>query len=263
MSSAPLIQTGRSLALSEPKAVGAQGGIKVLGSGLNLRVLVPLIVGLGGLFGLIVNERRLGGNAMLPPSLFASRSVVGANLFTALFDGPFTVMRTLMPFLMIRDSHLPTLVAGLAFIPLQVLLTVVLPLASMLCRRFGWRLPFFASSAVVALGCAVALRVGSNATYWTHILSPILSLALGMSLVIAPLATLVPRRNRIWRQQRGLARRVALRDRPARRHPAAGRSPAALGIPHGDGWRRGRCVLATLAVFIIEPGPRVEFIPPA
>jgi MFS family permease len=50
------------------------------GSGLNLWVLVTLIVGLGGLACLIVTERRLGDNAMLPPSLFASRSVVGANL---------------------------------------------------------------------------------------------------------------------------------------------------------------------------------------
>ena len=50
---------------------------------------------------------------MLPPSLFASRSVVGANLFTALLYGPFTVMLTLIPFVMIRGAHL---VAGLAFI---------------------------------------------------------------------------------------------------------------------------------------------------
>jgi hypothetical protein len=62
------------------------------GSGLNLWVLVTLIVGLGGLACLIVTERRLGDNAMLPPSLFASRSVVGANLFTALLYGAFTVM---------------------------------------------------------------------------------------------------------------------------------------------------------------------------
>ena len=42
---------------------------------------------------------------MLPPSLFASRSVVGANLFTALLYGPFTVMLTLIPFVMIRGAH--------------------------------------------------------------------------------------------------------------------------------------------------------------
>src|SRR5499433_122664 len=155
------------------------------GSGLNLWVLVTLIVGLGGLAGLIVTQRRLGDNAMLPPSLFASRSVVGANLFTALLYGPFTVMLTLIPFVMIRGAHLPTLVAGLAFIPLQVLITVVSPLAGMLCRRFGRRLPLFAGGAVVALGCAAALRVGSNATYWADIFPPILLLALGMSLAIA------------------------------------------------------------------------------
>ena len=54
---------------------------------------------------------------MLPPFLFASRSVVGANLFTALLYGAFTVTLTLIPFVMIRGAHLPTLVAGLAFIP--------------------------------------------------------------------------------------------------------------------------------------------------
>jgi MFS family permease len=161
------------------------------GSGLSLWVLVTLIAGLGGLACLIVTERRLGDNAMLPPSLFASRSVVGANLFTALLYGAFTIVLTLIPFVMIRGAHLPTLVAGLAFIPLQVLITVVSPLAGMLCRGFGRRLPLFAGGAVVALGCAMTLRVGSNATYWADIFPAILLLSLGMSLAIAPLTTLV------------------------------------------------------------------------
>jgi Na+/melibiose symporter-like transporter len=109
---------------------------------------------------------------MLPPSLFASRSVVGANLFTALLYGAFTVMLTLIPFVIIRGAHLPTLVAGLAFTPLQVLITVVSPFAGMLCRRFGRRLPLFAGGAVVALGYAMTLRVGSNVTYWADISPP-------------------------------------------------------------------------------------------
>src|SRR5262249_61731091 len=103
------------------------------GSGLNLWVLVTLIVGLGGLAGLIVTEWRLGDKAMLPPSLFTSRAVGGANLFTALLYGPFTVMLTLIPFVMIRGAHLPTLVAGLAFIPPHVLVTGVSPRPCTLC----------------------------------------------------------------------------------------------------------------------------------
>ena len=61
----------------------------------------------------------------------------------------------------------------------------------MLCRGFGRRLPLFAGGAVVALGCAMALRIGPNATYWADIFPAILLLSLGMSLAIAPLTTLV------------------------------------------------------------------------
>jgi len=234
------------------------------GSGLNLWV----IVGLGGLAGLIVTERRLGDNAMLPPSLFASRSVVGANLFTALLYGAFTVMLTLIPFVMIRGAHLPTLVAGLAFIPLQVLITVVSPLAGMLCRQFGRRLPLFAGGAVVALGCAVTLRVGSNATYWADIFPPILLVSLGMSLAIAPLTTLVL--TSVESDRAGTASGV---------NSAVSRAGSLFAIALlGGVLQQGgpelfsgfhmamavaavACVLATLAVFIIEPGPHVDFIP--
>ncbi len=116
--------------LFDSRARRAGRGADQPDSGLNLCVLVTLIVGLGGLACLIVIERRLGDNAMLPPSHFASRSVVGANPFTALLYGPFTVMLTLIPFAMIRGAHLQTPVAGLAFIPLQVLITVVSRLAA-------------------------------------------------------------------------------------------------------------------------------------
>ena len=238
------------------------------GSGLNLWVLVTLIVGLGSLACLIVTQRRLGENAMLPPSLFASRSVVGANLFTALLYGAFTIMLTLIPFVMIRGAHLPTLVAGLAFIPLQVLITVVSPLAGMLCRRFGRRLPLFAGGAVVALGCAMALHVGSNATYWADIFPSILLLSLGMSLAIAPLTTLVL--TSVESDRAGTASGV---------NSAVSRAGSLFAIALlGGVLQQGgpqlfsgfhmamavaavACVLATLAVFIIEPGPHVDFIP--
>ena len=238
------------------------------GSGLNLWVLVTLIIGLGGLACLIVTERRLGENAMLPPSLFASRSVVGANLFTALLYGAFTVMLTLIPFVMIRGTQLPTLVAGLAFIPLQVLITVVSPLAGMLCRQFGRRLPLFAGGAVVALGCTMTLRVGSNATYWADIFPAILLLSLGMSVAIAPLTTLVL--TSVEPDRAGTASGV---------NSAVSRAGSLFAIAllggvlqHGgpqlfSGFHVAMvvaavaCLLATLAVFIIEPGPHVDFIP--
>jgi EmrB/QacA subfamily drug resistance transporter len=258
-------------------AVLSAVGLGGLGAGLtNLTngfgsspwVLVTLIVGLGGLAGFIVIQRRLGDSAMLPPSLFASRSVVGANLFTALLYGPFTVMLTLIPFVMIRGAHLPALVAGLAFIPLQVLITVVSPLAGVLCRRFGRRVPLFAGGAVVALGCFLALRVGPNAAYWADIFPSILLLAFGMSLAVAPLTTLVL--TSVEPDRAGTVSGV---------NSAVSRAGSlfAIALLGGvlqqggpqlfSGFRIAMavaavtCVLATLAVFIIEPGPHVDFIP--
>ncbi|MGY3076916.1 putative MFS family arabinose efflux permease [Bradyrhizobium sp. LM6.10] len=258
----------RGAVLSTVGLVGLGAGLTSLtnGSGPNLLVLVTLMVGLGGLAGLVVSQWRLGDNAMLPPSLFASRSVVGANLFTALLYGPFTVMLTLIPFVMIRGAHLPTLVAGLAFTPLEVLITVVSPLAGMLCRRFGRRLPLFAGGAVVASGCTMALRVG--ATYWADIFPSILLLALGPSLAIAPLTTLVL--TSVEPDRAGTASGV---------NSAVSRAGSLFAIallggvlqqggPHlFSGFHMAMtvaavaCVLATLAVFIIEPGPHVDFIP--
>jgi EmrB/QacA subfamily drug resistance transporter len=238
------------------------------GSGLNLWVLVTLVVALGSLAGLIVTERRLGDNAMLPPSLFTSRSIVGANLFTALLYGSFTVMLTLIPFVMIRGVHLPTLVAGLAFIPLQVLIAIVSPLAGMLCRRFGRRLPLFAGGAVVALACAVALRVDSNAIYWADIFAPILLLALGMSVAIAPLTTLVLTSVEFDRagtasgvnsavSRAGSLFAIALLGGVLQQ----GGPQLFSGFHMAMGVAAVACVLATLAVFIIEPGPHVDFTP--
>ena len=79
-------------------------------------------------------------------------------ILTELLYGPFTVMLTLIPFVMIRGAHLPTLVAGLAFIPLRVLIAVLSPLAGMRCRRFGRCLPLFAGGAVVTVALAAIGR---------------------------------------------------------------------------------------------------------
>jgi predicted MFS family arabinose efflux permease len=209
-----------------------------------------------------------GDDAMLPPSLFASRSVVGANLFTALLCGAFTAMLTLIPFAMIRGAHLPALVARLAFIPLQVLILVVSPLAGMLCRRFGRRLPLFAGGTVVALGYTMTLRVGSNATYWADIFAPILLLSLGMSLAIAALTSLIL--TSVKSDRAGTASGVNSAVSRAGFLFAAALLGGVLqqsaprlfsGFHMATAIAAVACVLATLAVFIIEPRPHVDFIP--
>jgi hypothetical protein len=163
---------------------------------------------------------------------------------------------------MIRCARPADALAGLAFIPLQMPITVASPRSRACLPPVRSALPLFATGTVVALGCVMTLRIYSNAIYWADILLAILAillLQLGMGLAITPSTTL--RRVRSRRNRR----RIPLRHRPARRRPAARRSSAVLRIPRCDGSHRGAitalaCVLATLATFIIERLP-VDLIP--
>jgi MFS family permease len=138
-----------------------------------------------------VIERRKGDAAMLPPALFAARAIVALNLFTVTLYGAFAATLTLIPFVMIRGAHLSALLAGVAFIPLQILITAVSPLAGVLCARFGQSLPLVIGALVTGLGCVAALKISSEAYYWTDIFPAVGLVAAGMSLVVAPMTTLV------------------------------------------------------------------------
>ena len=240
------------------------------GGGATTSVLAGLAGALVAIAALVVIERRQGDRAMLPPALFTSRSVVGANLYTALLYGPFTVVLTLFPFVIIRGTHLPTIVAGVVFAPLQGLITVVSPLAGVLCRRLGRRPPLIIGSLMVAAGCALGLRIGGAATYWGDIFPAVLLVAIGMSAALAPLTTLVL--TSVAPDRAGAASGV---------NSAASRVGSLLavallgGVLQSGGPRlieglhgallaaAATCLLATVAAFMIEPGPHVDYTPAA
>jgi MFS family permease len=138
-----------------------------------------------------VVEQRKGDRAMLPPALFMVRTVVSLNMFTLALYGAFAANLILIPFVMIKGAGLSSFLAGLAFIPLQILITVVSPLASLLCARFGRRLPLVAGAVVTGLGCLWTTRIGVDAQYWADIFPSVLLVAIGMSLALAPMTTLV------------------------------------------------------------------------
>jgi MFS family permease len=164
--------------------LSSDGG-SLLDSFTGLSIAVVAFVVLGAV------ERRKGDRAMLPPALFMVQTVISLNVFTLALYGAFAANLILIPFVMIKGAGLSSFLAGLAFIPLQILITVVSPLASVLCARFGRRLPLAAGAIIVGLGCMLAMRIGIGAQYWTDIFPPVLLVAIGMSLALAPMTTLV------------------------------------------------------------------------
>lgn len=159
--------------------------------GWSLLPLVGLLTSLTLFILLAVVERRKGDRAMLPPALFMARTVVSLNIFTLALYGATAATSTLIPFVMIKGAHLSPLLAGLAFVPLQILIVVVSPMASILCARFGRKVPLAAGAVIASLGCVAATRIGVDAQYWKDVFPAVFLVAVGLSLALAPMTTLV------------------------------------------------------------------------
>jgi len=142
-----------------------------------------------GLFLLV--ERRRGDKAMMPLSLFGSRSFVGLTLLTFLLYGALGGMFVLVPYVLIQAGGYTATQAGAALLPLPLVIAVASPAAGALAARIGPRWPLIAGPVIVAAGFLLLLRIGSNPGYWLDVFPAMVVIALGMAGAVAPLTTAV------------------------------------------------------------------------
>jgi EmrB/QacA subfamily drug resistance transporter len=138
----------------------------------------------------LVVERRAGDAAMLPLVLFASRSFVGLNLLTFLLYGALGVVLVAVPFVLIQVQAYSAVAAGAALLPLPIVIALGSSAMGRLAVKTGPRLPLTLGSVIVALGCFLAVRIGSG-PYWTTALPALLLVSIGMACAVAPLTTAI------------------------------------------------------------------------
>ncbi|MEM1191018.1 MAG: MFS transporter [Pseudomonadota bacterium] len=138
-----------------------------------------------------VRWERQAPNAMVPLSLFLERRFAGANLMTLLLYFALSGVLFFLPFNLIQIQGYSAAQAGAAFLPLTLLIGIG-------SSVFGERLSQHPPHRVLTLGafitaCGyVALSLpGSRTSYLQHWLPGIVLVGLGMTLVVAPLTTVV------------------------------------------------------------------------
>ncbi|HEY2464800.1 MAG TPA: DHA2 family efflux MFS transporter permease subunit [Steroidobacteraceae bacterium] len=136
-------------------------------------------------------ETMRGGRAMMPMHLFASKGFVGLTIFTLLLYAAMGGLLVLLPYVLIKAAGYSATAAGAALLPMPLILALTSPSAGALAARIGARTPLAIGPLVVATGFLLALRIDSNADYWTRVLPMIVIIALGMSAAVAPLTTAV------------------------------------------------------------------------
>jgi EmrB/QacA subfamily drug resistance transporter len=132
-----------------------------------------------------------GQRAMMPLTLFASRTFIGLTLLTFFLYGALGGLFVLLPYALITGAHYPATAAGAALLPLPLVIALASPLMGGLAGRIGPRLPLAIGPLLVAAGFALLLRMDSSGSYWTVVLPTMLVIAIGMAVAVAPLTTAV------------------------------------------------------------------------
>ena len=152
---------------------------------------IALAVGIVTLAAFLWNEHHRGNRAMMPLGLFSGRCFSGLNLLTFLLYGAFSAAMLLIPYVLITSGGYSPVQAGLAMLPLPVLMTTISPTMGSLAARIGPRIPLTVGPTVVALGMLLAWLVTPGRSYWTGAFPMILVMATGMTIAVAPLTSSV------------------------------------------------------------------------
>lgn len=136
-------------------------------------------------------EQRRGAEATIPLRYFSCPDFSALNLMTFLLYGAFGGALLLLPYVLISAGGYSPIDAGLAMLPLAVLLTIGSPLMGKLAARIGPRWPLTIGPLVVAASFLLATRIAQDQSYWSHVFPALALMAIGMTIAVAPLTSAV------------------------------------------------------------------------
>jgi EmrB/QacA subfamily drug resistance transporter len=153
-------------------------------------VVTAAVVGVLAMVAFVVAEARLP-HPMLPLAIFRSRQFSAANAVTLLVYGAFGGIFFLLAVQLQVVSGFSPIGAGIALLPITIVMLLLSARAGQLAQRIGPRLPMTLGPLVCALGVLMMLRIGIDANYLTDVLPAVTVFALGLSLLVAPLTATV------------------------------------------------------------------------
>lgn len=151
---------------------------------------VALVLGLVAGVAFVVAERR-SPHPMLPLSLFASRQFSAANVMTLL---TYAALGGVLFFLVLQLQTVAgygALRAGLATLPITVVMVLLAGRGGALAARIGPRLPMAVGPLLCGVGAFLLARVDADVAYWLDVAVPLTVFGLGLATLVAPLTATV------------------------------------------------------------------------
>jgi EmrB/QacA subfamily drug resistance transporter len=153
-------------------------------------VAIPLVAGVACFCAFIVREATARA-PMLPLALFRVRNFAVANAATLTIYGGLMGGTFFLGLYLQQVGGYSPLAAGLATVPISLLLFVLSPRFGAFTAGVGPRLPMSAGPIVAGLGLLLLLRIGVHPSYPTEVLPALIVFGLGLAATVAPLTTTV------------------------------------------------------------------------
>lgn len=153
-------------------------------------VLGSLVLGLLALAVFVLMQVR-GRHPLVPPALFANRTFVLANGLTLLVYAALGGVMMLLVLQLQVSLHYPPTAAGLAGLPITLLMLAFSTRSGRLAQRLGPRFQLVAGPLLIAAGILLLRLTVPGASYLLGVLPGVLVFGIGLALAVAPVTATV------------------------------------------------------------------------
>ena len=154
------------------------------------QVWAPLVGGLGALLA-FVNYERHAPYPMLPPAIFRSRNFAVGNVVTLAAYAGLGAASFFIAIFLQQVCGYSAFAAGLALLPITLLLIGLSRRVGALAARVGPRMLMTAGPIVGGVGLLLFTRLDERGDYLTQVLPATLVFGLGLAMTVAPLTVTV------------------------------------------------------------------------
>lgn len=153
-------------------------------------IWLPMAVGVLAFAGFLWRQAT-AKQPMMPLNLFRVRNFAAGNVATLFIYGALGMSGFIVVVFLQQTGGWPATLAGIAVLPVTVILMLLSSVFGGLSGRFGPRLFMSVGPIIAGSGHLLMLSVTADVNYWWQLLPGILLFGLGLSITVAPLTSAI------------------------------------------------------------------------
>ena len=153
-------------------------------------IWLTLVLG-AGMFTAFILRQRTVRNPILPLDLFRVRNFWTGNVATAFIYGALALNGLVVVVYLQEGAGLPATLAGLASLPMTILMILFSSRVGALSGRWGPRFFMTVGPITMGIGALLLLTTTTDFSYWWQVLPSMIVMGAGLALTVAPLTSAI------------------------------------------------------------------------